>query len=260
MFADDIMFPFQKKFGNNCFILDLAKSPEQLEQVFRLRYRIFNQELQEGLISSEKTGLDQDEFDKFCDHLLIIDAATTKIVGTYRLHRYDKAQQGHGYYSETEFNLDNIKHIHFLEIGRACIEPTYRDGSVMNALWYGLTRYMRMHDIHHICGCASLDKHASAESASLVYAYAKAIGNIISDDYCVYPLEKNKVVGFDPHKTIDNPKAIRRQLPALLRGYFAINCYIAGEPAYDPEFEVIDFFVMVSLDDLKKGPGRRFLT
>ena len=51
--------------------LRLAESREDLESAFRLRYLVFNLELNEGLESAHQTGYDTDQFDKACDHLIV---------------------------------------------------------------------------------------------------------------------------------------------------------------------------------------------
>ena len=43
-----------------------ARSEEELDELLRLRYEVFNLELGEGLESSHATGRDQDEFDAGC--------------------------------------------------------------------------------------------------------------------------------------------------------------------------------------------------
>jgi hypothetical protein len=54
-----------------------------------LRFKVFNIELGEGLESSYQTGLDTDQFDLFCEHLLVEDKLESnparRIVGTYRM-------------------------------------------------------------------------------------------------------------------------------------------------------------------------------
>jgi putative hemolysin len=258
--TNTLTYPFEKNIGSRELIIDIAKTDELLDQAFRLRYRVFNEELAEGLKSSALTGRDEDSFDRYCDHLVVIDKQSQKVVGTYRLQRFDQAREGIGFYSATEFDLNNLIEADFrlLEIGRACIERDYRDGSVMNALWYGVVRYMRKHQLDYLCGCASLAKAESAEQASLVYAFAKLTGKLADDKFKITPLAKNTVVGFNPNLEIDNPVAVRRQLPPLLRGYFTIDCKIAGYPAYDAEFDVIDFFVVFDFTQISSSPAKRF--
>lgn len=256
-----LLFPIEKNVGSHQLIIDLARTEEQIDQVFRLRYKIFNEELNEGLATSKNTGRDQDKYDEFCEHLLIIDAETKKIVGTYRLHRWDQAKKGYGYYASNEFDLGQLiaGGYRLLEIGRACVDIDYRNGTVMNALWVGLLTYMKMHDLEYMVGCASLEKNADAEQASLVYAYAKAKNHLTSNALRVKPNQANCVAGFSADMVIKDMMQAKRSLPSLLRGYFSIDCKICGEPAYDPEFGVIDFFVLCDFTQAHNSPLRRLM-
>lgn len=81
----------------------LAETLAEREAACRLRFRVFNIELGEGLESSYQTGLDQDHFDLFCDHLIVEDRFRREVVGTYRMQSGGTAAENLGYYSEQEF-------------------------------------------------------------------------------------------------------------------------------------------------------------
>ena len=51
--------------------LALAQSDEDIRSALRLRYRVFNLELREGLASSHGAGEDRDEFDDVMRHLIV---------------------------------------------------------------------------------------------------------------------------------------------------------------------------------------------
>ena len=53
--------------------LRLAESVEDRDAACRLRFKVFNIELKEGLERSYQTGMDSDHFDLFCEHLLVED-------------------------------------------------------------------------------------------------------------------------------------------------------------------------------------------
>src|SRR6266849_9356128 len=65
------------------FRVGMAQTLEDVIECQRLRYQVFNCELGEGLDSSARTGLDRDQFDFICDHLMVHDSATGKLAGTY---------------------------------------------------------------------------------------------------------------------------------------------------------------------------------
>ena len=82
-----------------------AEHESEIEAALKLRFEVFNVEMNEGLQSSYKTGLDYDEFDSLCDHIIVVDAEKNMVIGTYRLLLGSEAEKGLGYYSETEFEI-----------------------------------------------------------------------------------------------------------------------------------------------------------
>src|ERR1044072_1638740 len=67
------------------YAVRLARNAQDRRRAQRLRFEIFNLELNEGLVESHVTGLDVDPFDEFCDHLIVEELGTGQVVGTYRL-------------------------------------------------------------------------------------------------------------------------------------------------------------------------------
>src|SRR5260370_3777857 len=83
--------------------LRMAQSGEDRIAACRLRFRVFNIEFGEGLESSYQTGLDTDQFDEVCDHLLVADKQednpALQLVDTYRMPTDITAARHHPYYS-----------------------------------------------------------------------------------------------------------------------------------------------------------------
>lgn len=93
------------------FEIKIATDPREIVQAQRLRFQVFNLELKKGLQSSYETGVDVDEFDPFCEHLIVRDLKSDAIVGTYRMMLGAQARQYLGFYSEKEFDLSRIKNL-----------------------------------------------------------------------------------------------------------------------------------------------------
>src|SRR6267378_6520858 len=87
------------------FRVGMAETLEDVIECQRLRYLVFNCELGEGLESSARIGLDRDRFDLICDHLMVQDAATGKLAGTYRMRSGYRAKGNLGYYGEEFFDF-----------------------------------------------------------------------------------------------------------------------------------------------------------
>ena len=77
--------------------VSLARDAEELREAQRLRYRVFAEEMGAQLTSAH-SGLDQDEFDSVCDHLIVRDSRTDEVVGTYRILPPERAERIGGYY------------------------------------------------------------------------------------------------------------------------------------------------------------------
>src|ERR1700740_1542969 len=134
----------------------LARGPADIEDAQRLRFEVFAQEMGAQL-SPTDDAIDQDEFDPFCDHLIVRDDDTTRVVGTYRILPPHKARALGQLYSENEFDLSRLTHLRpsLIEVGRSCVHADYRNGSAILLLWAGMAQYMRSHRYRHLIGCAS---------------------------------------------------------------------------------------------------------
>ena len=125
------------------FQIEWASSAGEVKEAQRLRYKVFAEEMGANLPKNPE-GLDIDEFDAYCDHLLIRDQDSLKVVGTYRVLPPNKAQQIGRLYSDSEFDLSRLDHLRpkLVELGRSCVHQDYRSGAVIMALWSGLAQYM----------------------------------------------------------------------------------------------------------------------
>src|SRR5689334_18801122 len=136
----------------------LAQTADDVRRAQRLRFEVFNLELNEGLAESHFNGLDADTFDSVCDHLLIEESHTGEIVGTYRLQTGNVAAANHGYYSEREFDFNVYEPLRsqVIELGRACVDKAHRNFSVLHLLWRGIATYALERNARFLVGCSSL--------------------------------------------------------------------------------------------------------
>ncbi|MGC2064516.1 MAG: GNAT family N-acetyltransferase, partial [Thermodesulfovibrionales bacterium] len=58
------------------FYVKLAETRKELDQALALRFEVFNLELGIGLPLSYSNRMDMDEYDKYCDHLIVVDAGS----------------------------------------------------------------------------------------------------------------------------------------------------------------------------------------
>ena len=136
--------------------LRFARSADDVDRALRLRFEVFNRELGEGLAESWRTGRDEDEFDLACDHLLVEDARSGELAGTYRMQTAAGAAAGLGFYSAREFALEALPAgvlAGAVELGRACVARPHRGGRALLALWRGIAEYVRITGQRTLFGC-----------------------------------------------------------------------------------------------------------
>jgi putative hemolysin len=238
-------------------VLKQAVHESEIEAALRLRFEVFNLEMKEGLHSSYQTGLDYDEFDSLCDHIIVKDEEKNEVVGTYRLLLGSTAEKAHGYYSEMEFEMSAFKKLQGekLELGRACVHKDYRGSAVLTLMWSGIAGYIDEYGIDHIFGCGSVHTINPAVIGS-IYGYFKK-NYLTAEDCRATPLKR--VPGFDAFDT-PNKRLIAQHLPPLLGAYLRLGARVAGEPAFDEQFGVSDFLILLDRDKLLSRYKDRFFS
>jgi putative hemolysin len=236
--------------GARRFAVELARDQASGIEAMRLRARVFEHD-------SDHSGLDYDHFDQFCDHLLVRDRARDRVAGTYRLLGCEAAERAGGFYSESEFDLAAIKGLpgRILEVGRACVDPAYRSGAVISALWAGLFSYIEYGEYDYVIGCGSVPISAAPEAAA-------ATCNVLTRRHL-----SPSSLRVTPHRPFTasqlEPAAIADRavtLPPLIKGYLRMVGWVCGEPAWDPVFDVADLLLllpMTRLDDRYASHYRR---
>ncbi|PTX64372.1 putative hemolysin [Melghirimyces profundicolus] len=236
----------------------LARSEEELERVFRLRYEVF---VEEGNATglSRSSRMEQDRFDPVCDHLMVRKEPEGEVVGTYRLLPGDRAMQHGGFYSETEFDLGafRTKMPETLELGRSCVAEGYRDGRVIRMLWSGIADYLRMNGYRYLIGCANLYPDGM-ESLNRLYTHLCQTG-VLTQEYGIHPHSDHRIPRLSLLSELPDEKEIMRILPPLMKGYRWLGAKIGGDPAYDPNFGSYDFFVILHNANVMKKYRSRFL-
>ena len=133
-----------------------------------------------------------------------------------------------------------------MELGRSCVDISYRDRSTMQLLWRGIAEYVMAHRIEVMFGCGSLsgtdpNRHALA----LSYLY---YNHLAPEDLRVKALPERfiEMRRVNP-ETIDARRALVA-LPPLLKGYLRAGAFIGDGAVIDKQFNTIDICVIVKTD------------
>ncbi len=228
----------------------LATSLAEIDAALRLRFEVFNLELQEGLLASYERGYDTDAYDAYCDHLIVKDLVTDKVVGTYRLLRQSVAARNIGFYSETEFDLSKLKQLpgELMELGRSCVAHSHRNAATISRLWNAIIEYARRRNIAYLFGCGSLHQ-SEVEDVLPMYAYLRD-HHLAPEEFQVQPVPSCRMKLDEEARVLYDPRAMSRRLSPVMKGYLRAGVMICGAPAFDAEFGTADVLVLLEMDRL----------
>jgi len=205
-----------------------------------------------------KQGQDSDKFDKFCQHLVVVEKKTGKVVGTYRVLSGQIAKKTVGFYSESEFDLSNIKKNcrgRLLEMGRACVDNAYRAHPVINLMWAKLLDYYKKNKIRYVFGCSSIADPSPRKVGALLKFFKKKY--FAPREFRVRPLkEKRYPYSKDGAKLKETE--ILKFIPSLVKGYLRMGAYICSEPVWDKDFNTADFFMLLDIKKINNAYRKRF--
>jgi putative hemolysin len=240
------------------FEIKITTDAQEIQEAQKLRFQVFNLEMGKGLQASYERGLDIDDFDPFCDHLIVRDPKNREVVGTYRLLRGSQAKKTIGFYSEREFNLDKIKKLHgeLLELGRSCARKDFRDRALIPVMWEAIAHYVKKHHVRFLFGCASLyttDAGEVSEYFSLLKRKYYA-----DETFRVQPIDPCQFEGVIDHVTVADKRGLFLKLPSLIKGYLRLGAVVCGPPALDREFGTADFLLLLDMHKLSNDYLRRF--
>lgn len=248
----------------------LAYKAYEVRSAQRLRYNVFYKEM--SAIPDTATLLarrDVDAFDTICDHLNVVDHNATRmvfgrsrpqVVGTYRLLRQEIAERHGGFYTQAEFDVASLiarhRELKFLELGRSCVLPPYRNKRTVELLWQGISNYVAQHRCDVLIGCASLegtDPDKIAGQLSFLHHFARAPERWRATALRSRHIEMNRMRA----EAIDK-KAVLRALPPLVKGYLRLGAFIGDGAVIDYQFGTTDVLIVLPMERLSARYLDRF--
>lgn len=226
------------------YTVRFARTEQEIEEVFRLRYEIFKKELDRNF--SFQNGMERDAYDDQAHHLIAIDNRTDAIVGTYRLQLYEHAVAGVGFTSGVRFQLELLPEEvvqQAVEVGRVCIREAHRSGRVLFMLWRGLARYLDHFNKRYLFGYAALDTHSPAVAIRTL-AYLKE-NDLLHPQY-VLPPRDPYALEIPPDTAL--PDEI--DIPPLLQNYIQVGSKVCGGPSYDRALNLIHFLILLDIESI----------
>lgn len=229
-----------------------------VDRALALRHRVFCEE-RGAASATAASGLEEDGYDRHCDHLIVVDHAlpNAPVVGTYRLLRQDVAAAIGGFYSAGEYDLTPLlAHARMtggaglLELGRSCVDLRYRTNAAISLLWRGLASYVEAYRIGFMFGCASfhgIDPVEHADGLAYLHRF-----HLAPTELRVRALPEHHV------EMMGESIADGRTLPPLIKAYLRVGAKVGDGAFVDRDFNTVDVFMIMPVERIVGRYGRRF--
>lgn len=230
----------------------------------RLRYTVFVEEMGgDGPLVDHQNRFEQDRFDPYCDHMILVDtacdpASLNHVVGVYRLMTEKAAQDVGQFYSEDEYDLAVLKSSgrRLLELGRSCVAKDYRGGQALALLWDGLADFVISHEIEVMFGVASFHgtdiKDFSAPLSHLYYNHLAPMDLRVMAREGVY-----QRMDLLPEERLDRVAAMR-DVPSLMKSYLRLGGFVGDGAFIDHSFNTTDVCLVMDTKRMNAAARARY--
>ena len=224
----------------------LASSKKDVSAAQALRYRCFN--------LSNEGKLDVDDFDIICQHVLIENLDTEKLVCCYRILSFENGKNISRSYSSQFYDLKAIESYPepMIEVGRFCIDPEDNDQSVVLTAWAALAKIVDQNQTELLFGCSSFE---GIEKEKYLDSFALLRDRYIAPYHWRPKIKAAQVFCYskDLIFTVDKKKALSN-MPPLLKTYLSMGAWVSDHAVVDFKMKTLHLFTGM---EISKIPKRR---
>lgn len=232
----------------------LAATDEDVRACQRLRYRTFYQA--RGL-ACDPDGIDVDEFDPDCRHMMVEEVFSGALVCCFRLMPLESGAEIGRTYSARWYDLEKLRHYpgKLVEMGRFCVHPDWKDPAILRVAWSALTRYVDQEEIALLFGCSSFQGIDAEEYAD---AFALLKERHLAPRRWLPRVKAPQVFRFGRtlrECTPDMALALRR-MPPLLRTYLTMGGWVSDHAVIDTELNTLHVFTGIEIARVPEARAR----
>lgn len=233
-------------FSRGAYKVRIADKREDVEAAQKLRYDTF---IASTGAAERDAGLDTDEFDPICDHVLIELERTGELIACFRMLPLENGTEIERSYSAKYYNLQNLHGFpsRMVEMGRFCVHPDHRNPHVLRIAWAAMTHYVDERGIQLLFGCSSFQGVDSEEHLdALTLLSQKHLG----PKRWLPRVKAPKVFQFAKKLRLRSPDPVRgmKLMPPLLRGYLSLGGWVSDHAVIDEDMNTLHVFTGVEIN------------
>lgn len=228
-----------------------AQKPEDVRAAQSLRHLCFVDQVG----GTPRPGrLDSDAYDDVCEHVLVEEVRTGRLVCCFRLLPLNGGDEIARSYSAQFYELSALKSFSgkMVEMGRFCIHPESRDPDVLRVAWGAMTAYVDREGVELLFGCSSFK---GTEADAYLDAFDMLAARHIAPKRWLPRVKAPNVFRFAERLrgAPDRRQAMLR-MPPLLKTYLAMGGWVSDHAVVDPEMNTLHVFTGL---EIKRIPPAR---
>ncbi|HEU0221154.1 MAG TPA: GNAT family N-acyltransferase [Paracoccaceae bacterium] len=236
-----------------------AESAADISRAQELRFRTFR--AAEGGAAAAGAGLDADQFDPICRHVLVEEARTGRLVCCFRFLPLSSGGEIGRSYSAQYYNLSALESFEgpMVELGRFCVDPAYRDPDIIRVAWAAMTRYVDANGVELLFGCSSFH---GTEAEEYYDAFALLAERHLAPKRWLPRVKAPKVFQYAKKLRLRKPdlKLAMKRMPPLLRTYLHMGGWVSDHAVIDNDLNTLHVFTGVEVRAMPKARIRLLRT
>ncbi len=227
----------------------LASGEADLSASLALRARAFR-------AGGAGTG-DADRFDAACRHVLVEEAATGRLVCSFRLLALADGREIGRAYAAQFYELSGLSGYprRMVELGRFCMEPGCHDPDVLRVAWAAMTRIVDDEGIGMMFGCASF---LGTDPDRYLDAFAMLRAAHLAPRRWLPRIKAPRVFRFARALGLRTPdaRAAMAAMPPLLRTYLMMGGWVSDHAVMDADLGTLHVFTGLEIGRIPAGRAR----
>ena len=202
-------------------------------------------------------GVDADQFDAVCKHVLVEERGSGKLVCCFRFLPLENGSEIAQSYSAQFYELSRLaRYQHrMVEMGRFCIDAEYKDPGILRAAWGAMTAYVDENAVGMLFGCSSF-KGTKADEYFDAFALLK--DQHLAPSQWLPKVKAPSVFRYASRLRLRKPdlRVAMRAMPPLLRTYLMMGGWVSDHAVIDRDLGTLHVFTGVEIKDVPAGRAR----
>lgn len=235
-------------FSRGRYVARLAEGPQDVEAAQRLRFRAFIEGRGAAVEGPRAQGLDADDLDSLCDHMLIEERRSGRLICCFRMMPLASGAEIGRSYSARYYDLEPLAEYpqRMVEMGRFCIDPEVKDPDVIRVAWSAMMRYVDETGVGMMFGCSSFQ---GVDAEGYMDAFALLKEKHLAPKRWLPRVKAPRVFRYAAKLKLRRPDmglAVKR-MPPLLRTYLMMGGWVSDHAVIDNDLNTLHVFTGVEL-------------